>query len=58
MWALGKEKRVLGGTAPSERSANTCTQRSHLCVRTQHTESCIVCSGQCAYNSKKGTSQL
>lgn len=58
MWALGKEKRVLGGTAPSERSANTCTQHSHLSVCTQHTDSCIVCSGQCAYNSKEGTSQL
>lgn len=42
MWALGKEKRVLGGTAPSESSANTCTQHPHLSVCAHNTQKAVL----------------
>lgn len=42
MWALGKENCVLGGTVPSEHSANTCTQRSHLSVCAHSTQKAIL----------------
>ena len=42
MWALGKENCVLGGTVPSEHSANTCAQHSHLSVCAHSTQKAIL----------------
>lgn len=42
MWTLGKENCVLGGTVPSEDSANTCIQHSHLSVCVHSTQKAIL----------------